>query len=296
MQKGNGSKTAILAAIQRAAHPLLDSEPWIFRDEFAAPLCGIHDPATVLASLNSLEEELSRNNSPAVVKSWLQASRLNAALRARYAEDELHQALSRGVLQYVILGAGLDSFAYRRRDLEAGLRIFEVDYLATQQAKLARLHQLQIQTPKHLTFVPIDFEEASLLDTLQEMGFRREGPAFFSLLGVAQYLTNEAIERTLMQIASAASGSEIVMNYLVPAGLADDEGKQVLHLLESLTAARGEPVHTYFTPEVLAQRMKVLGFAQVWDLGADEVNARYLTGRTDGLRISSLVHLVKARV
>ena len=296
MQNGRASQTAVLAAIQRAAHPLIDNEPWIFQDDFAAPLSGVSEKASVLSALSALETELAQTASPTLVKMWLQASRLSVALRARYAEDELSKAVQRGVSQYVILGAGFDSFAYRRRDLQTDLAVYEVDHPATQERKLARLKELGIEIPRHLTFVPIDFETDSIVDALAEQGYRREQPAFFSWLGVAQYLTGAAIDRTLGQIAATASGSEIVLNYLVPAALVAEPEKQILQMLESMTAHRGEPARSYFEPAHLEERLKALGFAEVWDLGADEATRRYLANRTDGLRISSLTHLAKARV
>jgi methyltransferase (TIGR00027 family) len=113
-------------------------------------------------------------------------------VRSRYAEDELSKAIERGVAQYVILGAGLDSFAYRRRDLAEVIHVFEVDYPATQAWKQARLRTLGITLPSNLTFIPIDFEKQALADALRAGGYRAEKPAFFSWLGVTEYLTEEA--------------------------------------------------------------------------------------------------------
>jgi methyltransferase (TIGR00027 family) len=118
-------------------------------------------------------------------------------MRQRYTEDELDKALARGVGQYVILGAGLDSFIYRRPDLAAGLRVFEVDHPATQQWKRARLRELHLNLPSNLTFIPLDFEQQTLADGLRAGGHQPELPTFFSWLGVTQYLTEEAVFETL---------------------------------------------------------------------------------------------------
>jgi methyltransferase (TIGR00027 family) len=296
MESGRASQTAVLAAIQRAAHFLLDEKPWIFQDDLAAKLCGMQDEGAVRAALNALETEIARAADPRLAKQWMNDARVSVLARARYAEDELRQAMKRGVTQYVVLGAGLDSFAYRRHDPQSKLQVFEVDYAATQQKKLTQLHELHIEIPSHVTYVPIDFEAESILEALSSQGFRRQEPAFFSCLGVAQYLTEEAIHHTLQQIAAAANGSEIVLDYLVPPALLAESERVILRILESLTARHGEPGRSYFEPRRLAEILKASGFAQVWDLGAAEVNTQYLKNRADGLRMSPLVHLAKARV
>ena len=129
-------------------------------------------------------------------------------MRSRYTEDELSKALARGIKQYVILGAGLDSFAYRRRDLADVLRVFEVDHPATQQWKRVRLQELGIELPPNLTFIPINFEQQTVTAALQAGGYWPEEPAFFSWLGVIGYLTEEATFKTLREVVAAAPGSE----------------------------------------------------------------------------------------
>jgi methyltransferase (TIGR00027 family) len=297
MKERHGSETAVLAAILRAAHPLLDEKPWIFEDTFAAPFAGIDNDAALLASLRSLQEELARKFPPILIKEWMRSTRVYVSLRSRYAEDELNKAIERGISQYVILGSGLDSFAYRRRDLAASVRVFEIDYPATQLKKQARLRELGLNAPPHLTFVPLDFERESIMEGLQEVGFRCKEPAFFSWLGVAGYLTEKAIVRTLKEVAAGASGSEIVFNYLVcEALLRDDQERQILRMLESLTVSRGEPLRSYFEPTHIAALVRKSGFAQVWDLAPEELDALYLADRTDGLRFTPRIHLMKALV
>jgi methyltransferase (TIGR00027 family) len=296
MHKGRTSETASQAAVLRAAHLALDDPP-IFNDHLAGPLSGIPEPAAVLAALSTLERVLAQWGPPGVVKAWMQAARLSVVVRALWAEEQLLQEVERtGLSQYVILGAGLDSFAYRRPDLASVLRVFEVDHPATQAHKRARLGELGIEIPPHVTFVPIDFEHQAILDVLQETGYRREQPAFFSWLGVPIYLTGEAIDRTLGQIASAANGSEIVLNYVVPPHLLGEEDRQVVRMLESLIASSGEPGRSYFEPAQLEARVRALGFTNVWHLGPKEATARYLANRADGLRVSPLVNLLKAQV
>jgi methyltransferase (TIGR00027 family) len=180
--------------------------------------------------------------------------------------------------------------------LASRLRVFEVDHPATQKFKRVRLDELGIQIPEHVTFVPIDFECESIVDVLQKTGYRRDRPAYFTWLGVAIYLTSESIRRTLGEIACTAAGSEIALNYVVPPHLLDEENREVQRLLESSIASSGEPHRSYFEPAQLEERMRELGFAHISHLGPADATARYLSNRTDGLRVSPLVNLLKARV
>jgi methyltransferase (TIGR00027 family) len=217
-------------------------------------------------------------------------------LRNRYAEEELDKAIARGVRQYVILGAGLDSFAFRRPDLAGVVQVFEVDYPATQQWKRMQMGELQVELPSNLVFIPLDFETQTLTAGLQAGGYRLKAPAFSSWLGVTMYLTEEAIFNTLRVVASLALGSEIVFSYVVPEALLDEEHQCLLAAIKAGAAARGEPWLSCFEPARLKARIKELGFTQVWDLGPEEANRRYFAGRTDGLCAFPASHLMKARV
>jgi methyltransferase (TIGR00027 family) len=147
-------------------------------------------------------------------------------VRQRYAEDALAETVGRGVEQYVILGAGLDSFAYRGPDLAAVLRVFKVDHPATQQWKRARLRDLHVTFPSNLTFIPLDFEQHTLADGLHDGGYRPDLPTFFSWLGVTHCLTEEAVFKTLRYAASLAAGTEIVVQYFVPVELCNEDDRQ----------------------------------------------------------------------
>ncbi|ETW98877.1 MAG: hypothetical protein ETSY2_42030, partial [Candidatus Entotheonella gemina] len=214
----------------------------------------------------------------------------------RYTEDALDRAIERGVTQYVILGAGLDSFAYRRPDLANRLRIFEVDYPASQQWKQHRLRELHIELPPNLTFIPVDFETQTLANVLTAGGYDPEKPAFLSWLGVTQYLTEEAVFNTLQQIASLASGTEMIFTYVVPESLLNAEDQRFLAINKSGAAKRGEPWVSLFEPASLASRVRALGFTQIMHFSPEEANSRYFVGRTDGLCVPGLEHLMQARV
>src|ERR1700688_3077516 len=185
MQEGKFSKTAQRVAIRRAAHQLLD-EPRVLEDPLALRIIG-----------SEAEEELRSN--PKEHHAFARAFRAFMAARSRYAEDELARAVAHGVRQYVVLGAGLDTFAYRNP--HAGLRVFEVDHPATQAWKREQLQAAGIAIPPSLTFVPIDFEQETLADGLEDCGFDASAAAFFSWLGVTPYLTREACMTTLSSIA-----------------------------------------------------------------------------------------------
>ncbi len=280
----------------RAAHWLLDDEPKILRDAFALGLSGIESETALRAAIDRMQAAFAQRASPGLAYALVRHLRASVTLRSRYTEDELSKALARGVRQYVILGAGLDSFAYRRRDLAGVVRVFEVDHPATQQWKQTRLRELQIELPPNLTFIPINFEKQTLAEALRAGDYRPQEPAFFSWLGVTGYLTEEAIFKTLQEVAAAAPGSEIVFGYGVRETLLDEESRQMRAVLKERVAAQGEPTLSLFEPTSLAARVKALGFAQVWDFGPEAANAHYFAGRADGLRVAPLTQLMKARV
>ena len=282
MEEGRPSTTATIAAMIRAAHLLWDDAPTILQDPLALGLSGVESPGALQATLRARQAE--------------PYNYAGVLVRQRYAEDELATAMQHGVGQYVILGAGLDSFAYRRPDLATLLRVFEVDHPATQQWKRARLRELDVNLPSNLTFIPLDFERHTLADGLRAGGHRPERPTFFSWLGVTQYLTEEAVFTTLRYVASSAPGSEIVFQYFLPESLFDDENRRLLALWKAQRASVGEPVLSQFEPTTLATRVQEFGFTQVWDVGPKDLDARYFAGRTDGLRASPHSHIMKARI
>lgn len=260
MEEGRPSTMAIAAAMMRAAHLLLDDEPKILQDDFALRLSGFENEAALRAALNTLLAEISHHSSPELAQALFRYGRTFVVLRNRYAEDELSQAIARGVSQYVILGAGLDSFAYRRPDLESVIQVFEVDHPATQHWKQARLHALTIPLPHNLTFVPLDFEQQTLMDALERSSYQLQEPAFFSWLGVTEFLTEDAVFRTLKEVAALAPGSEIVFQYSLPEVLMNVEARPIIAEIKATSAARGEPWLSLFEPGSLAARVKAVGF------------------------------------
>jgi methyltransferase (TIGR00027 family) len=296
MEEGRPSVTAIVAAMMRAAHLLLDNEPKVLRDDLALGLSGVENEAALRAALEGLRAEIAQRTTSEFAQSLFRYLRAFMALRSRYAEDALGKAIERGVAQYVILGAGLDSFAYRRRDVTDVLRVFEVDHPATQQWKRARLHALGVELPPNLTFLPIDFEAQTLREGLRAGGYRLEESGVFSWLGVTQYLTEDAIFSTLRDVATLAPGTEIIFEYGILESLLDAESQRMVAVLKAGAAARGESWLSFFDPARLMARLQELGFTEVQDLGPEEANPRYFGGRTDGLCIPNIGHLMRARV
>jgi methyltransferase (TIGR00027 family) len=202
MEAGQPSSTAIASAMMRAGHLLFDGTPKILQDDLALGLSGFENEAALARALDELRHNEAQRSTPEFAQLLFRSLRAIMVVRNRYAEDELHRARQRGVTQYVLLGAGLDSFAYRRPDVAEVLRVFEVDYPSSQQWKRARLRELQVRLPANLTFIPIDFEHQTLREALAAGGYRMEEAAFFSWLGVTQYLTPNATVGTLQEIVS----------------------------------------------------------------------------------------------
>jgi methyltransferase (TIGR00027 family) len=281
MDVGRPSATAQDAAILRAAHQVLD-KPLVLDDPIALRIIG----AKTESALRSYPELFNTRRS----------LRAFVVLRSRYAEDELARAVKKGTCQYVILGAGLDTFPYRNSYPESSLRVFEVDHPATQAWKRQRLGEAGIAFPTSLVFVPIDFERQTLADELKRAGFRADRASFFSLLGVVVYLTKPAVMETFKFVASLPVGSEIVFDYGVPSSLLTENQRTAREAGAKRVATIGEPWITYLDPSSFASELQAMGFRHVEDLGPEQANERYFKGRADGLRLGGAGRLMKARV
>lgn len=290
------SFTAIGAARSRAAHLLLDDEPKIFEDHFALGLCDVDSETTLRADIEALVSKAAIRLGLELAQRVFRFPRAMMTMRSRFTEEKLDQAIRGGMTQYVILGAGLDSFAYRRPDLSDRLQVFEVDHPAMQQWKQERLREMNLEWPPDLIFIPIDFEKQTLLQGLRAGGYCLEQPAFFSWLGGTQYLREEAVFSTLSQVASTASGSTLVFTYVASKSQLDEENQRLLAIIQSGAAARGEPWLSLFESPQLSLRLRDLGFTQILDFSPAEANVQYFAGRTDGLCVPSLEHVMQARV
>lgn len=284
MEENRPSRTALRVAMRRAAHQILD-DPKVFIDPLALRILGMGN----MSSKDAHHKWLDNTPLSRVLRASLVA-------RSRYAEDELHAAIKRGISQYVILGAGLDTFAYRNPYPQDALHVFEVDHQSTQAWKRNRLDEAGIPIPRTLTFSPVDFETDTLEDGLRRAGFDAGKCTFFSWLGVTMYLTSNAIGSTLRFVVSMPAGSGIVFDYMISPSLLNPAARKVFDGLAQRVAQAGEPFETFFDPSSLRASLMNMGFAQVEDIEPGEMDARYFGGRGDELRAGRLAHVMHARV
>jgi methyltransferase (TIGR00027 family) len=277
------SQTALTAAAARAAHLIVDSAPPVFADTLAGTLLG--DLAGEFIGFHR-----THGGHPV-----LAGARAQVTTRSRYTEDRLAEAVSHGIRQYVILGAGLDSFAYRS-DLTGKVRVFEVDHPATQRWKRQRLTQAQIAVPEGVTFVPADLESGSLTADLTRRGFLATEPALVSWLGVTMYLTLPAISRTLAEVSGFAPGTELIADYMLPTEMRDAAGSFYAQLVMPVAADRGEPWLTFLTPGTMSALLDEHGLETVAHVRQCDQVPRWLWNRTDSLRPMDLSVLVRAMV
>ena len=275
------SQTALTAAAARAAHLIVDTDPPIFADVLASALLG--DQAEEFIGYH-------RAHGPHPV---LSAARAQVTCRSRYTEDRLADSLRRGVTQYVMLGAGLDSFAYRSA-LASRVHVFEVDHPATQQWKLTQLRKAGIPVPDGVTFVGADFESSSLADGLIRCGFDLSRPALVSWLGVTMYLTRGAISQTLAQVSGFAAGTVLVTDYMLPASLRDAAGASYADQVMPVAAEHGEPWLTCLAPGEMSALLEGHGFGMGEHVGQRDSIDAALWDRSDSLRPIGLSVLAQA--
>ncbi len=269
MESGLASRTALGVALRRAVHQLADKPPHILDDPIAVPILGEKYRAALADAVARKDEPGSK-----VLRTWV-------VMRSRYAEDKLAEAVARGVRQYVLLGAGLDTFAHRNP--HPNLRVFEVDYPATQEWKRSLLAQSNLPPEPHITYVPVDFEQQDLAEELARDGFDFSAPAVFAWLGVIMYLPLPAFRKTISTIATLPNGSAVIMDYALPAShvpLAERLGRAVL---EERVKRIGEPFQLFLTPQQI--REELAAFTTIEDLDAAPLNERYFANRRDKLRL-----------
>jgi methyltransferase (TIGR00027 family) len=278
------SRTTQRPALLRAAHQLLDDDPKIFVDPLAVGLIPEASAEAIFA-----DAALMHGRPYQLLRSVF-------VVRARYAEDCLAEAVRDGVGQYVILGAGLDTFAYRQPAYARQLKIFEVDHPATQAWKRTRLAAQGITPPRNLRYVAVDFERDNLERRLAESGFSTRRPAFFSWLGVVQFLSAPAIDATLRFVAGLPRGSAITFSFAVSHDLLDGEHLELARYSVESCASRGEPWVSLHRPGELRVIAERAGFSESEPLGPEAVGERYFSNRTDGLRAPRHEQLLTARV
>ncbi len=264
--------TAIRTALWRAMHVLVDSPPHVLVDEIGVQLAAPDN------------EWRAR---PDMDPTFTSGFRASIVARARYIEDLVAEQADRGVGQYVLLGAGLDTFAQRRPEIGSRMRIFEVDRPGPQAWKRQRLIELGFDIPKWLRLVPVDFEGGSWWDELIAAGFDVGQPAVVASTGVSMYLTTEANAATLRQIALLAPESTLAMTFLLPLDLLDEADRPGLQMAEKGAKASGTPFLSFFAPQDLLALARAVGFREVRHVPLSDLAERYFAGRTDGFRPST---------
>nr|WP_241970701.1 class I SAM-dependent methyltransferase [Brevibacillus sp. Leaf182] len=265
--------TALRVALWRALHLQVDSPPHVLEDEIGLRLA---DP------------EDGWRQRPDMDPKSTSGFRASIVARARFIEDLVTEQLGQGVTQYVILGAGLDTFAQRRPEIASRMRVFEVDQPGTQGWKKQRLSELGFDIPEWLRFVPVDFEAGgSWWEQLKTAGFDARRPAVVASTGVTQYLTKDAIVATLRQAATLAPGSTLAMTFLLPFNFTETKERPEVEEAEKGARASGTPFISFFTPPEMLALAREAGFREVQHVSSAELNQRYFTGRTDGLSLPS---------
>ncbi|HET7232711.1 MAG TPA: class I SAM-dependent methyltransferase [Longimicrobium sp.] len=270
------SGTARGVAVLRAAHLIVDGKPAVLNDTVVARLLGGDIEAQIRAHVDDLQTPPSRG------------LRSHVVLRSRFAEDTLMDAVADGAEQYVLLGAGLDTFAYRQPSWARGLTIIEVDHPASQAAKRGALAAAGIEIPPNVRFADVDFERETLAHGLARCGVHTAKRTFFSWLGVTMYLTRDAIEATLRTVLSFPKGSGIVFTFA--------HTDSATSRLAEGSASAGEPWVSYFTPEEVAEMLQSLGFSDSSFLSREEAERRYYANRADGFTVPPRVTIVAASV
>jgi methyltransferase (TIGR00027 family) len=275
MLENKASRTALAVAYIRAAHQLLDAPPHILEDSVAVKLLGEAGAQRILSEADIYRSSVRQN------------LRSHVVVRSRFTEDCLEAGVARGVRQYIVLGAGFDTFALRQPVWALGLRICEVDAEGTQAEKRARMANAGLAIPENVLFVSIDFERETLCDGLRRTFIAPDEPAFFSWLGVTMYLTEEAIDAVLASVAAFPAGSEIVLTF-APTPLEGPPPSAVR------AASVGEPWVSYFEPDTLESKLRGVGFSIVEFLSPAEAEARYFKERPQDLPTLPRTNLVRA--
>jgi len=264
--------TAVRTALWRAIHLQVDSPPYIIEDEIGLKL---------IAPSEGWQQR------PDMEPNFTKRLRASIVARARFMEDFVIEQYKQGIDQYVILGAGLDTFAQRRPDIASDLQVFEIDQPGTQTWKQQRLIELGFGIPEWLHFVSVDFETSSWWEQLLLAGFDPGRPAIISCTGVSLYLTKDAILAMLRQFSALAPGSKLAMSFYLPLALLDKEDQPLQEIAEKGARAAGTPFVSFFTPNELLALAQEAGFKQIEIRSTSDLDKRYFAGRTDNLHPAS---------
>jgi len=275
------SRTALTAAAARAAHLIVDHPPFIFEDTAAAVLLG------------DLSDDLIRYHREHCDHPVLATARTQVICRSRYAEDRIAEAAARGVSQYILLGAGLDTFGFRSA-LGRQLRVFEVDHPATQGWKRRALTAAGMPVPPHVTFVPAELGVGTLIAALQSAGFDLTRPAVVGWLGVTMYLDVSAISATLAELSACTPGTEVIVDYMLPAGGRDATADDYVSQVSQFAAEGGEPWRSLLAPDQVQAMLGEHGFTVLEHVRQRDAVPGALWERSDPIRPIDLSMITRA--
>ncbi|WP_240432929.1 class I SAM-dependent methyltransferase [Taibaiella koreensis] len=264
--------TAVRTALWRALHIQVDAPPYIIEDTMGLQLA---------------EPEAGWQQRPDMHADYTKRPRAAMVARARFIDDLVVAQNAAGTPQYVLLGAGLDTFAWRRPGVAASMQLYEIDQPGTQAWKQQRLQLLDWPMPTGLHFVPVDFEQTTWWEQLIGAGFDLQLPAVVSCTGVTLYLTIDAIKDTLQQTASLAPGSTLAMTFYLPIQLMAEEDQPLQQIAEKGAREAGTPFLSFFAPEQVLTMAGEAGFKSARIVSARDLEQRYFSGRTDGLAPAS---------
>jgi len=271
--------TAVRVALWRALHTLVDPAPHMLEDEIGLRLV---DPADGWRERGDMDPA-----STAPMRAWI-------VMRARFIEDLIAEQAARGVDQYVLLGAGLDTFAQRRPEIASAVTVFEIDQPGPQEWKRRRLGELGFGVPPRLRLVPCDFEVDSWWERLLAAGFDPARPAVVASTGVSMYLTHETNLATLQQISAIAPGSTLAMTYMLPMDLIDPSERTLREYAQRGAQASGTPFISFYSPEQIRDLALGAGFREAGHTSAADLTGRYLRDRADGPRPAGSEELLVA--
>lgn len=265
MLENQPSHTALATAYLRAAHQLIDKPPRLLEDPLALAVLGEGSSKRIL-------DAVDRYRSPEAT-----ALRSHVVVRSRFTEDKLAEAVKRGIGCYVIVGAGLDTFAFRQPAWARLIKIVEIDHPNTQRFKRSILAKSGISIPDNVTFIETDLSKESLLDALSRERINRDRPTFFSWLGVTMYISGDAIDRVLQAMGTFATRSEVVLTFMTPPNDAVRQSAEAASKLASLAVAAGEPFLSYLQPTDVENKFRQAGFLTSYFLSPEETKARYFS-------------------
>ena len=264
--------TAVRTALWRALHVHIDAKPYILEDEIGLKL---------------IAPDEGWQQRPDMHPEFTKRLRASMVARSRFIEDLIIDQSKLGVSQYVILGAGLDTFAQRRADIASKIQLYEIDQPDTQIWKQQRLNELGFGIPVGLHFVSVNFETSSWWEQLLQAGFDINKPVVVACTGVSLYLTKEAITSMLQEIAGLASGSTLTMTFYLPMELIDEEDIALQQISEKGARASGTPFISFFSPEEMLKLARETGFKKVANISRNDLIKSYFVGRTDNLSPAS---------